>query len=89
MALSVDEHPCLSFQMTPEAPDQSDASSSSTVSSSDSDSGCALEYYLDVKPYSSSNGYMLPSSDTEELKFVRTLLHLLPPQDCDAFQQVT
>ncbi|KAM3934457.1 prickle-like protein 4 [Leptodactylus fuscus] len=69
--------------MAPETPNQSVLSSAPNISSSDSDSGCALEEYLDLKPDSSSLGYTLPNSSREELKFIRTLLQLLPPQDCD------
>ncbi|KAG9485389.1 hypothetical protein GDO78_008455 [Eleutherodactylus coqui] len=69
--------------MAPETPDQSVPSPGPTVSSSDSDSGCALEEYPNLKPPSSSLSCTLSNSDTEELKFARTLLQLLPPQDCD------
>ncbi|KAM4046201.1 prickle-like protein 4 isoform 2-T3 [Anomaloglossus baeobatrachus] len=68
--------------MAPETPDQSITSPTSTVSSSDSDSGCAMEEYVDLKPLSSC--LKDPSTnDREKLKFVQTLLQLLPPQDCD------
>lgn len=69
--------------MAPETPDQNVTSKAPGDSSSDSDSGCALEEYLDLKPQSSSLKNTLPNDDAEELKFIRTLLQLLPPQDCD------
>ncbi|XP_056413740.1 prickle-like protein 4 isoform X2 [Hyla sarda] len=69
--------------MAPENPDQSATSPATTVSSSDSDSGCALEEYLDLKSHSNSLKSTLPSNKAKNLKFVRTLLQLLPPQDCD------
>ncbi|XP_044144239.1 prickle-like protein 4 isoform X3 [Bufo gargarizans] len=69
--------------MAPETPEQIITSPAPAVSSCDSDSGCALEEYLDLKPHSSSLKHMLPNTDTEEIKFVQTLLQLLPPQDCD------
>ncbi|XP_040280042.1 prickle-like protein 4 isoform X1 [Bufo bufo] len=69
--------------MAPETPEQIIMSPAPAVSSCDSDSGCALEEYLDLKPHSSSLKHMLPNNDTEEIKFVQTLLQLLPPQDCD------
>ncbi|XP_069801780.1 prickle-like protein 4 isoform X2 [Dendropsophus ebraccatus] len=69
--------------MAPETPDQSAPSPAALASSSDSDSGCALEDYLDLKPQSCSVKNVLPSNEAKALQLVRTLLQLLPPQDCD------
>ncbi|KAM4795865.1 prickle-like protein 4 [Rhinophrynus dorsalis] len=52
-------------------------------SSSDSDSGCALEEYLELQVCPSAVPLTLSSTGTQDLKLIRTLLQLLPPQDCD------
>ncbi|XP_063811141.1 prickle-like protein 4 isoform X2 [Pseudophryne corroboree] len=79
-SLSVDA--LLYSPMAPDSPAQG-ATSSAHTASSDNDSGCALEEYLDLKTHPSALRFTLSSSDTQELKFVQTLLHLLPPQDSD------
>ncbi|XP_069612487.1 prickle-like protein 4 isoform X3 [Ranitomeya imitator] len=67
--------------MAPETPDQTITSPTSTVSSSDCDSGCSLEEYLEIKALSTLKD--TSNNAAEDLKFIQTLLHLLPPQDCD------
>ncbi|XP_068125592.1 prickle-like protein 1 isoform X2 [Hyperolius riggenbachi] len=69
--------------MAPERPGHSAPPAAHTVSPSDSDSGCALEEYLDVKAHPNTVKYSLSRTDTQELNLIRTLLQLLPPQDCD------
>ncbi|CAH2221077.1 prickle 4 [Pelobates cultripes] len=71
--------------MAPESvpPSHGTTSSAPSSSSSDSDSGCALEDYLDLETHSSTVMLSLSNNDARKLKFIHTLLKLLPPQDCD------
>ncbi|KAM9320193.1 prickle-like protein 4 [Gastrophryne carolinensis] len=71
----------LLLQMAPDRPGQ--GTQVPATSSSDSDSGCALEEYLDIKTYPSTVQVRLSTTDAQELKLIQTLLQLLPPQDCD------
>ncbi|KAM4700997.1 prickle-like protein 4 [Discoglossus pictus] len=73
--------------MAPESATQVRGATSSahltSTSSSDSDSGCALEEYPDLEARPSDLNATLSNGDIKELKLIRTLLQLLPPQDCD------
>ncbi|MEE6511473.1 hypothetical protein FKM82_018026 [Ascaphus truei] len=71
--------------MAPEsaAPGRGVTSGPPTLSSSDSDSGCALEEYPDLEARPSAVTVAMSSGDAQELNLIRTLLQLLPPQDCD------
>ncbi|XP_072280091.1 prickle-like protein 4 isoform X2 [Pyxicephalus adspersus] len=82
-AILFSECSLVSPQMAPEHPDLEIPSSEHSTSSSDSDSGCALEDYSDIKAHPSAVQFTLPNSDGQEINLIRTLLHLLPPQDCD------
>ncbi|XP_073472029.1 prickle-like protein 4 isoform X1 [Aquarana catesbeiana] len=82
-ALPFSECSSASPQMAPGHPDQETSSSEHSSSSSDSDSGCALEDYLDIKAHPSNVHFTLSNNEDQELKLIQTLLQLLPPQDCD------
>ncbi|KAG8451066.1 hypothetical protein GDO86_003374 [Hymenochirus boettgeri] len=69
------------FHMAPETPAPA-LNVTPTNSSSDSDSGCALEDFSDLE-VSNFRTLTLPVGDIDELKVIKTLLQLLPPQDCD------
>ncbi|XP_053562721.1 prickle-like protein 4 [Bombina bombina] len=62
---------------------RSSSALTSSSSSSDSDSGCALEEYPDLEVRPSNADISFPDATLRELKFVRMLLQILPPQDCD------
>ncbi|KAE8623460.1 hypothetical protein XENTR_v10005617 [Xenopus tropicalis] len=68
--------------MAPESvsPATTSKSTARTASSSDSDSGCAIEDFSDLEVPANLT---LAECGAQELKIIRTLLHLLPPQDCD------
>ncbi|OCT91834.1 prickle-like protein 1 [Xenopus laevis] len=68
--------------MAPESvsPAITSQSTARTASSSDSDSGCAIEDFSELEVPANLT---LAASGVRELKIIRTLLHLLPPQDWD------